>query len=105
MAKIMYPGNTQLISVTVTDSSKTVVTGATVTVDLKDGVGVDVAGCTNVSMTEADPTGSPGVYSATIPSSFNPPLATNYVLEVTAVKSGSTLFGKASVTVQDRVIT
>lgn len=104
MAKIMYPLNTQVISFTLLDASKAVVTGAAAVADLKDGLGADVANCTNVTLTEPDPTNAPGVYTATISASFNPPLATNYVMQVTATKSGAQYFGKTPVTVADRVI-
>lgn len=105
MAKIMYPGNTQIISVTITDTSKNLLTGATVTCNLVDGTLVNVPNCTNVSMTEVDSVNQPGVYAATISSAFSPPVATDYTLQVSASKSGAVLYGEASVTVEVRVIT
>lgn len=103
MAKIMYPGNTQIVSVTLTDASKVLLTGATVTCNLVDGTRTNVPNCTNLAMTEVGPS-APGVYTVTVAAAFSPPIANNYILEITAVKSGSTLYGEAATAVQIRVI-
>ena len=67
-------------------SSGTLVTGATVTVNLVDQNGASVTGATNIPLT--DVAGSPGSYSGSIASTFNPTAGQNYTLQITAVSGG-----------------
>lgn len=103
--KFMYKKNTQTVTVTVTDSSRALITGATVTGNLVDGNAAPVAHATNFSMTEVDSVASPGVYSAVIPKEFDPPPASNYILQITADKlDGSQYYGESPITVQIRAV-
>lgn len=103
--KIMYTKNTQTVTVTLTDTTKTLLSGATVTGNLVDGNGSDVSNATDFALSELDNVGSPGVYTAIISALFNPPVAANYTLQVTAVKGDSQFYGEASLSVQIRVVT
>jgi hypothetical protein len=98
--KKLYKKSTNTITVTLTDSAKVLVTGATATATLVDGLGVDVPNAIAVVLTELAPTTNPGVYTGTIEEAFDPPVATNYVLQVTALQGGRQLYGEASVAVQ-----
>jgi len=98
--KIMYQINSQRLSVTVRDENRLLVSGATVTANLVDGSNQNVTNATNVSMSEGDK----GVYTAIIPNTFNPSAGKNYTLQLTAVKSGLTLYGETAIEVRKRTI-
>jgi hypothetical protein len=98
--KIIYQSNSQRLSVTVRDEARLLVSGATVTANLVDGSNQNVSGATNVSLLE----GETGVYSAVIPNSFNPSAGKNYTLQLSAVKSGLSLYGETAIEVRKRTI-
>lgn len=98
--KIIYQSNSQRISVTVRDADRLLVSGATVVANLVDGSNQNVSGATNLSMAEGDP----GVYTAIIAATFNPPANKNYTLQVTASKAGQSFYGEAAVEVRKRTV-
>jgi hypothetical protein len=102
--KTLYKKSTNTVTLTLTDAAKVLLTGATVTCNLIDGSLANVLHATNFSLAEVNPTTQPGVYSATIPATFDPPVATNYTLQTTAVQSGRTLYGETSVGVAIQTI-
>lgn len=91
--KFMYPKNTQTVTVNLTAvSNNAPVTGATVSLTLKNSDDKPMRGCSALSMTEVDSIGSPGLYAATLDSTqFSPPLGTGYALYVHASQSGEML--------------
>jgi len=99
--KTLYKANSQRVSITVLDSSKKIVTGATVTANLVDGSLADVGGATALSMTE---TSDAGTYSVVIPNTFDPPEGTSYTFQISASSSGRFLYGETAVQVKKRTI-
>lgn len=98
--KKLYKKSTNTLTVTLTDSAGVLVTGATSVIGtLVDGTSAPVTNATNIAFTEVNPTTKPGVYTGTLTSAFDPPVATTYTLQVTAVQGGRQLYGESSVSV------